>query len=198
VKQGQKSLVLPTEKKNIVPAEWGLFAVRFFLGYLKYCFLTGTVIFGFTGLFFIATNLGVTISFEFLKYFAFINPLFGKESWTGGITELMQIFSILAFIMFLVASLIKFIFKRLLGTHLSIPLKVRMIGTISLITVIWVVDALIVRFSPNLNLDFLRVFFIFYVINLVSAGGYFLLGHLMSTMSLLAGNETQRQSLNNR
>ncbi|MDD3263814.1 MAG: hypothetical protein PHT94_02870, partial [Candidatus Nanoarchaeia archaeon] len=167
-----------------------LTAIRFFVSYIKYFFLTGSVIFSLTVLLLIILNINPNFSFNFLQYFSFINPIYKTESFSMGTKEIMQIFSVVTFILFIIITLIKFILKKMFGFSKSLSLKLKIILFFIGITLTYSIAFAIVAFSDNLDKGFYFVLIIFYFINLVSAVGYFLLDALLNKISQINYKES--------
>ncbi len=166
-----------------------LTAIQFFISYVKYFFLTGSVIFSLTVLLFIILNINPNFSFNFLQYFSFINPLYKTGSFSMGIKEIMQIFSAVAFILFVIITLIKFTLKKIFGFNISLSLKLKSILFFVAITLAYIFASVIVAFSDNLDKGFYLVFIVFYFINLASATGYFFLDALLNEISQIYKKE---------
>lgn len=166
-------------KQVIGGQEISLVFIRFFINYIKYFFLTGSVIFSIVILLFIILNLNPNFSFNFIQYFSFINPVYATGNFSMGITEIMQIFSIVSLILMILSGLIKLILKKAFNFEILISLKSKIIIFFSIITLAYFFASLIVAFSENLDKMFYFVFAFFYCINLVSAIGYFLIDALL-------------------
>ncbi len=162
------------EIKNKIGQNLILLIIQFLLNYIKYFFLTGSVIFSIILLLFILFNINPNFSFDFLKYFAFINPTYKSGTFSMGIKEVMQIFSVISLILLIIASLIKIILKRLFNLNLLISLKLRVILVFAIITISYIFAFFIVAFSEHLDKGFYFVFVIFYITNLFFILFYFL------------------------
>lgn len=169
--------------RNEVGLKVLLTIVKFFVGYVKYFFLTGSVIFSLTVLLFIILNINPNFSFNFLQYFSFIDPVYKTGSFRMGIKEIMQIFSAVALIVFIIITLIKFALKKIFGFNIDLSLKLKIFLFFIAITLTYSIASTIVAFSDNLDKGFYLTFIIFYTINLISTVGYFLLNDLLNKIS---------------
>jgi len=146
---------------------------RYILKYAAYSFLTAAVIITITVLLVIFTTIiGDSLSFPFLKYFAFINPAFREGTFSLGIKEVMEIYSVVVFAVMALFELIKFIFKQR-GIEIKVSFKRKLVYTFIFLSVIYLVAFLIepsIRVSEGSNNSkFYFVFVIFYVITVISS-----------------------------
>ena len=165
--------------------------IRLFVSYVKYFFLTGSVIFSLVVLLFIILNINPNLSFNFLQYFSVINPIYKTGYFHMGIKETMQIFSVVSLILLIIVSPIKFIFKKVFGFNSSLTIKLKIVLFVVAITLAYVFASAIVAFSNNLDKRFYFLFIVFYFINLASAIGYFLSGALLNKISKIYEKEPQ-------
>ena len=168
-----------------------LMGIRLFVNYVKYFFLTGSVIFSLVVLLFIILNINPHLSFSFVQYFSFINPLYKTGSFNMGINEIMQIFSVVSLILLIIISMIKFAFKKAFGFNTFLSIKLKIVLFFVAITLAYVFASAIVAFSNNSDKSFYFVFAVFYFINLASAIGYFLLDALLNKISKISEKEPQ-------
>lgn len=168
-----------------------LTSIQLFISYIKYSFLTGSVIFALTILLFIILNINPNFSFSFLQYFSFINPIYKTESFNIGIKEIMQIFSVASLVLMIIATLMKIALKKIFGFNTLLTLKLKIIFFFVVITLAYILASLIVAFSNNLDRGFYLVFIILYLINLVSATGYFILDAWLNKISQIFQKESQ-------
>jgi len=159
-----------------------LMAAQLILGYFRYVFLTGSVIFSLVFLLVIVLSVNPDISFGFLRYLSFMNPLYGNGSFTMGIEELMQIFFVTSFVLMIVLTPIEFAVKRILKREKLLTQKTRLIVCFASITSIYIVVSLIVAVR-GYDSGLYIIFAFFYCINLVSTLGYILVEALIQRVS---------------
>jgi hypothetical protein len=156
--------------------------LQFPINYIKYIFLTGSVIFSVGILLLLIVFINPQFSFGFLKYFWFINPIYATGTFSMGIKEIMEIFLIVSLIFMIIINLIKIALKMIFNLELLSSLKSKIITFFTLITSAYILASIIV-FYNKLDKGFYFVFVIFYIINLVSAIFYFLLDALSDALS---------------
>ncbi len=157
--------------------------IRFVLGYIKYFFLTTFVIFLVAILLFIILTLSPGFSFNFLRYFSFINIIYNNVTFTMGKKELIQIFSIVSFLFMIVASLIKMAVRKLFNVNFSLPAKRKRVLFFTINSIIYLVAIFIVLFNASLKKSLVFILIIFYVISSIAMLSYFLLDFLLQKLS---------------
>jgi|SRR3989344_2377149 len=151
----------------------GLYLIQLFLNYVSYFFLTGSVILSLVVLIFIILNIHPTTSFDFLRFFSFINPIYKNETFELSIREVMQIFAIVTLVLSIIVSSIKFGLKKIFGVKILLSFKFKALLLFSIISLSYAVAFLIIGLTDSLDKEFYAVFAIFYIINLISASVYF-------------------------
>ncbi len=165
--------------KNKTEPNFILLITQFIISYIKYFFLTGSVIFSIVILLFITLNVNPNFSFGFLQYFSFINPVYKTGTFSMGVKETMQIFSVVSLVFMIIISLVKIALKKIFKLNILITFKSKIIVFFVPITLAYIFASIIVAFSDNLDKGFYFVFAIFYILNLVSAAFYFLFDGLL-------------------
>ena len=157
--------------------------IQIFLNYIKYLFLTGSILFSLAALLFIIVNINPHFSFEFIQYFSFVNPLYRTESFSMGTKEIMEIFSITALFLWVILAPIKFFLKKTLGVNFTLSLKLKIILFFSIISLIYSFALIFAVLDNSLIKGFYFVLIVFYIINIASTAGYFLLNTLLNKIS---------------
>ncbi len=165
--------------KNKIELNFISLLIQFLISYIKYLFLTGSVIFSIVVLLFIILNINPRFSFGFLQYFSFINPVYKTGTFSMGIKETMQIFSVVSLVFMIIVSLVKTALKKIFKLDILITFKSKIIIVFVPITLTYIIASVIVAFSDNLDKGFYFIFAIFYIINLVSVVFYFLFDGLL-------------------
>ncbi|MBS3076378.1 hypothetical protein J4481_01395 [Candidatus Pacearchaeota archaeon] len=161
--------------KNELITKIILTTTRLFINYIKYFFLTSSVIFSLFVLLFIILNINPNFSFGFIQYFSFINPTYETGTFNLNIKEIMEIFLVVSFVLMIIANLIKLALKKIFNLENIFTSKLKITIFFSIITLAYITASLIVAFSPTLEKGFYFVFIIFYIINIFSAICYFAL-----------------------
>lgn len=182
--------MLDGEIKDQIRGNFALLIVQFLLNYIEYLFLTGSVIFSIVMLLFIILNLKMEFSFNFLKYFAFINPIYKSGNFSLGIKEVMQIFSVISLILLIIVSLMRAALKRLFNFNIAFSFKLKIIVVLFVITMSYIFAFLIVAFSDPKYKGFYFVFVSFYIYNLSSALFYFLFDAILKKIEI--GSSSRR------
>ena len=99
--------------KNELITKIILTTTRLFINYIKYFFLTSSVIFSLFVLLFIILNINPNFSFGFIQYFSFINPTYETGTFNLNIKEIMEIFLVVSFVLMIIANLIKLALKKI-------------------------------------------------------------------------------------
>lgn len=122
----------------------------------------------------------IFISYVFLKYFSFVSRADEVGTATLGVKEIMEIFLATSFVLMVASGLLKIALRKMFGLGLAVTPKSKIILFFVAITLAYALASLIVALN-EMDKSFYFVFVVFYIINLVSAVGYFLLGALYST-----------------
>jgi hypothetical protein len=161
---------------------------KLFINYIKYIFLTWSVVFAFSMILFIIISINPNFSFGFFGYLSFINPIYENTEFSMGPKETVELFSILSLIIMVVSYLIKIILKKLFKINIIISLKSRIIFFFIIVTSIYGIASIIVMFSENLSKWGYLVFLIFYLINLFFMAGYFTIDTMLNKISQSQSN----------
>lgn len=143
------------------------------LRYIKYFFLTGSVIFSLVVFLFILLNIQPGFSFEFLSIFLFLNESYGTDSFAMGGADVMKIFSVVSFVVMLISSVVQMGVKKVFNISIELSLKSKLVIFGTIISAAYVCTMLLVTFNDTLDNLFYVVFGVFYVINLISLLLYF-------------------------
>ncbi len=173
----------PNNTKNESAFILVVVAIRLFLSYIKYLFLTGTILFSLTAILLIVATINPHFSFEFLQYFSFLNPSYKTESFSMGKKEIMEIFSITALFLWIVLAPIKFFLKKKFGFNTTLSLKSKIILSFVIISLLYFFTLLSAKLDDHSNNNSYFVFIVFYIFNLISMLGYFLLNALLNKIS---------------
>jgi len=172
-KSGKAEIVQPgTLKSKIL-----LTIVRFIVNYIKFLFLTGSVIFSLVVLLAIILTINPQFSFGFLKYFSFLNPQYQTDSFHMGIKEIMEIISAVSLALLIVLTPVKFALKRFFN-YTPLGLGKKILLAFLTITGAYLVSLVLVAVY-NMNKLFYVFFIIFYFVNIGAAVGYFLIDWLV-------------------
>ena len=154
--------------KNIITT-----IIPFLLGYIKYFFLTGSVIFSLAVLLFILLNLIPNFSFGFLSYFSFLNPTYKTGAFSLGIPEVMKIFSLVSLVITFASYILRFALKKIFNITFELSFKVKIFSFVAIITSAYAIAAILVTLDNALDSLFYYIFAVFYVFNLLSLMFYF-------------------------
>jgi len=151
------------ETKQEVGKKIIFLSLRFLINYIKYPYLAGAVIFPLATVLFTVLNLNPDFSFGFLRYFSFVDPRYATDTFSMGITKIMEIFLVVSLVLMAAVSLMKILTSS----------KSKIIISLTAITLLYLCAMMIVAFSDTLDKSFYVVFFIFYILNVVSTLLYF-------------------------
>ena len=151
-----------------------LICIRFILNYLKYCFLTGSVIFSILILLFIILNINPQFSFSFLRLFAFLNPSYATGSYTIGLKEIVRLFFVVSLAFTFLLLLIKMVLKKVFKVNPELKTRTKIILFSSIITLAYVIAIFFVCLTSKVDKNILIVFVCFYLMNVFSAAAYFI------------------------
>ena len=163
---------LATMNKNII-------IISFFLSYIKYYFLTGSVICSLAVLLFVLLNLEPYFSFDFFSYFSLLDPAYSTGTFSMGIPEVMKIFSLMSLVIMLVSYVLRFASKKIFNITFEFSLRVKLLFFVTMITLTYIISFILIKLDNALDNSFYYVFVVFYVFNLVSLILYFLIDALM-------------------
>ena len=155
-----------------------LLSIRFLISYIKYPFLIGAVIFPLGVILFIALNVNPNLSFGFLRYLSFIDPKYARDTMILGTTEIMALFGVMSLFLMMIAGLLKTALRKVFNREISVSFKSKIIISLTAITLLYLGAMMIVAFSDTLDNEFYAVFFIFYILNVMSTVFYFAFGAL--------------------
>jgi hypothetical protein len=171
------------EPKNNIWQNTAPLLVQFLINYIKYFFLTGSVVFSTFVLLVVIVSINPDFSFGFLQLFSFLNPAYKTGTFRMGIKEIMEIFAVVSLALLVIVWLAKAALKKFFNFSLKLRLKHKIIIFFALITSAYILAALIAKFAFPKDLGYYLVFAVFYVFNLVSAVFYFLLDTLQETIA---------------
>ena len=164
--------------KNIITT-----IISFLLNYIKYFFLTGSVIFSLAVLLFVLLNLVPDFSFGFLQYFSFLNPDYGTGTFSMDISEVMEIFSLVSLIIMFTSYVFSFTLKKIFNSYIKFSLKLKILFLVVLITLAYLIAMILVTLYNALDNLFYYIFVVFYVANLISLVLYFLVDALLKKVT---------------
>ena len=161
------------ETKQEVGKKIIFLSLRFLINYIKYPYLAGAVIFPLATVLFTVLNLNPDFSFGFLRYFSFVDPRYATDTFSMGITKIMEIFLVVSLVLMAAVSLMKIALRKVFNREILISSKSKIIISLTAITLLYLCAMMIVAFSDTLDKSFYVVFFIFYILNVVSTLLYF-------------------------
>jgi len=162
--------------------------INYGLRFISYMFLTFSVAVIVAILLVIATTaFGDSLSFEFLKHFAFVNPIFGQESMSLGLKEVMQLYLALSLGMSILVEILKFILKKVFKKEIIISIKRKIVYGMIFVSIVFIAAFISVPFmnmaEGETSSGFYVVFAIFYVLTLISTTAYIGMNELAKKIS---------------
>ena len=167
----------------------------FLLGYIKYFFLTGSVIFSLSVLLFVVLNLAPNISFGFLSHLSFIDAAYSTGTFSIGIPEVMKIFSLVSLIIMFASNVSKIALKKIFNINFRLSFKLKIIVFVTIITLAYIIAITLVTLNETLDNLFYYIITIFYPGNLISLVFYFLVDALLKKVADF--NKTQEAASEN-
>jgi len=143
-----------------------LSAVKLFVNYIKYFFLTFIVLLSLLMVLFVILNIKSDFSFDFLKYFSFVNAIFNKETYVMHTKEVMQIFSIISLLVYAFMGIIKYLINKIFNLKLEVSLKNKLIILFSFITLVFFVTIFLIKYKKIDN-DLYISFIAVYIFNII-------------------------------
>lgn len=168
------------ETDNNVVVKIVIILIKLFINYVKYCFLTITVMFSFGILLFIILGLNIDLSFSFLQYFSFLNPEYKTRTFNIGVEGIMGIFSIISFIVGGIIAIIRYLLKKLFGLEITISLKQKIYTLFTIVTLAYILAAIIIALTDSIEKSFYFILIVFYIINFICLAGYSLIDVLLT------------------
>ncbi|MFH1409198.1 MAG: hypothetical protein ABIH34_04785 [Nanoarchaeota archaeon] len=150
-----------------------LLVLYLLLRYIKYVFLTGSVVCSLVVLLFIIINTNPQFSFSFLQMFSYLNPMYATGTFSMGIEEIMQIFLAISFVFMIIGIGITEVLKKLFKRDLSISAKAKMTLIFILMSIAYAIGAILVLLR-DLDPSFYGILAIFFIFNFISATLYFI------------------------
>lgn len=159
--------------------------VRFILGYVSYAFLTLVI-----GLSFLISGWTlISIIYQFNEsfirlvenFFKFINVANFSLSGSFGISEVMKIYLLVSLIFAIIVEIGKFVFKKYFNKEIKYSFKRKIIFNITLIHIIYITALIMIiftKFFKETNISWFFVLALFYIINIVTLGGYLFIAYL--------------------
>jgi hypothetical protein len=161
--------------------------INLFFSYVKYFFLTGVILIFCTFILFILLSVEPNFSFEFLKYFSFIDPIYKESSYTLQKADILKIFSVLSFALLIILSLIKLILKKVFKYNSEFKLKHKFIITLSISTILLLLSIIFINIR-NINNSLYFIFILLYLINVFLMIIYTLLSSFMNFINKLTAD----------
>ncbi len=177
---------MPQQIKIKIGWNFILLILQLIINYIIYFFLTGSVIFSLVILLFIILSINPNFSFGFFQYFSFIDPVYKTGTFSMGVKETMQIFSVVSLVFMIIISSVKIALIKIFKLNILITLKTKINVFFVVITLAYIFASAVVAFSDNLDNGFYFVFAIFYILNLVSAAFYFLFDDLLKRIEIIS------------
>ena len=157
--------------------------LSFSLDYIKYFFLTGSVIPSLTILLFVLSSLRPAFSFGFLSYFSFLDPAYGTGTFSMSIPEVMKIFSLVSLVIMFASYILSFSLKKIFNTTFEFSLKLKTLSLVTIVSLIYVIATILVTLDNGLDTSFYYIFAVFYIVNLIALVFYFLVDAHLKTMT---------------
>ncbi|KKT18865.1 MAG: hypothetical protein UW02_C0020G0016 [Candidatus Nomurabacteria bacterium GW2011_GWB1_43_7] len=154
--------------------------VRIVINYVKYFFLTGSVFFSLAVLMFVVLNKNPDFSFEFMKYFSFIDPAYKTGNFVINLGDVMNIFLILSLVMMLVINFLKMLMKKIFSFSLYFSTRTKFTVLFTIITLAYVIAVIFITQNDSLDKGLYFIFAIFYVLNLIFMVLYLLMEKVMN------------------
>lgn len=167
--------------KNIITTT----IIPFLLNYLKYNFLTGSVVFSLAVLLFTLLNLMPNFSFGFLTYFSFLDPAYKTGTFSMRIPEVMKIFSLVSLVIMFASYILRFTLEKIFNRTFEFFLKLKIFFFVAIITLAYVISAILITLNNALDSSFYFIFAVFYVFNIISLVLYFLIGAFIEKVNNL-------------
>lgn len=137
--------------------------INLFFNYVKYFFLTGIIFIFCMFLLFIVLSIEPNFSFEFLKYFSFIDPIYKESSYSIQKADILKIFSVLSFAILVIVNLSKLIIKKIFKYNLDFKLKYKLIIILSILTILLFLSIILINIR-NIDNSLYFIFILSYLI----------------------------------
>lgn len=164
-----------------------LMIIPLFIRYISYSALVPVVLISLSVLLIITSTIFGNLNFVNLTFFSFINPIFGKNSYSISEKEIMQIFGFLSLMFWILSFIIKKILEFILKRKIQISLKKKIYYYSIPITIIFIVALIcvpIIKMSEDQNrYDFIPIIAIFYLITIISLIIHITLNHFSYWLS---------------
>lgn len=162
--------------------------IRLSISYIRYALLTVVVILLLTPIIFILLIINPNFSFEFLRYFAFLNPEYKTGSYSMGKKEIMEIFSVISFILWISVSVIKLLINKFFGLSFSSHTKLKKFLLFFTFNIVYLGSIITVGISDTIENAGIFVFLLFYFIELFAIIAYLVLCSLSQSLYKLQRN----------
>ncbi len=158
------------------------------INYTAYAFLSFPVIGVAAALMFILITISSgEASFEFLKYFSFLNGKFANDSFILTKGDIMQIYGVIAFVLIIIFEISKKIYKKTNKKEIIITFKKKLLYSFSLITFVYAVLFISIPYSnisENINIALVYIgAIIFYAISIFSLFLYLAISSIKTFIS---------------
>lgn len=160
-----------------------LTATQLGVNYVRYFFLTWAAAFYVGSILLLFFSVGVNPSTEFLSHLTFLNPVFGEETMRLGINEIMQVFSFIALILWLTSSVFRYLLKDK-WPFKKMKNKKKLLYFWAGTTALYLAAGIFFKIAWKAE-DSLKVFSVFYMINMIAITGFLILGFLNEKLEKL-------------
>lgn len=170
-------------EQNIIKSKIILIVLRLIVSYFKYACLGVLVIISL--LFLLAPILSFSphFSFEFLKYFAFIDPKYGYHEVSMDQNDILRLFSFVSLLFMIIAEIVKMILKIIFKININFSIKKRAVTIVLFLTTIFVIASISVSIKYGYDPGIQTVFSAFYAISLVFTVFYLVYGYIIEKIN---------------
>lgn len=161
--------------------------INIFFSYVKYFFLTGVILIFCMFLLFIVLGIEPNFSFEFLKYFSFIDSIYKESSYTLQKADILKIYSALSFAILIIISIFKLIINKIFKYNINLKLKHKFIIILSISTILLFQSIILVK-AKNIDNSLYFILILTYLINLFLTIIYLFISSLANFINKLAAD----------
>ncbi|MBU0661570.1 hypothetical protein KKG22_05355 [Patescibacteria group bacterium] len=157
--------------------------LQYFFSYIKYFFLTISVVIYTVIILFMVMAINPDVSFEFLKVFAFLDPKYAEGNFSLEISDLMKLFSVVTLFFWFITSAIRFVSKKYFNREVFIKEFISNKKKYMIFFTSYILFAIAVFLKGGFDVGFFFIFVVFGFIHLTSLSMYLLFKKLSKGVS---------------
>lgn len=161
-----------------------LYFFKIILNYIKYNFLTGSVILSIGIAVFVVLNIDPNTSFEFMKNLSFIDSRYSAGDYSVNGSDLMKIFSIFSLFLYILISIITLILNKLFNIILIIKLRYKILACFLIILLAYMIAFIVMASNKSFNINYYFIIGALLIINLICAITYILFDFIVGKLNL--------------